>query len=169
MGNKILSLADDWVLKVQQGLIIAATLALAFLMVAEVVLRYWIMKPILGFEEITILMGAWIYFVGSSYAAKQRVYIKGGVASLVLKNHPAALAGINLAAVLLTIIATVAFGYLSASYSYFILSHHRMSSYLRWPMFLWVLSMPVGFCLTIPYLLRDVRDRWAEFLHVRRR
>ena len=51
-------------IRLERALIIFFCLALAGLMVVQVILRYVFVAPFLGFEEVTVLLGLWIYFLG---------------------------------------------------------------------------------------------------------
>ena len=68
LANKfvhVLSRGEALLALVQRSLIIMVGFALAFLMVTEIVLRYWLETPFLGIEETSVLLGLWLYFLGA--------------------------------------------------------------------------------------------------------
>ena len=67
-------------------LMILAGLGLAFLMFAQVIMRYVLESPFTGIEEASILLAVWIYFLGMGYATREREHIHGGIVSLVVKD-----------------------------------------------------------------------------------
>jgi len=159
--NKVLSTSETGLSFLQRALIIVTALALSFLMVAEVILRYWLEMPFLGIEETSVLLGLWLYFLGAAYTTRQGSHIKGGIAALVLKNQKT-LGAVRFGGSLLCTVAGVVFCYYATSYGMYIFSVHRESTYLSWPTIFWVSSMLAGFVLMTLYFLIEAMRRYRE-------
>ena len=143
----------------QRAAIIVVGLGLAFLMVVQIVLRYGLEKPFLGIEETSVLLGLWLYFLGAAYVTRQEAHIKGGVASLVIKN-PVTLEWIRLVGTLLCLAATCIFTYYAYNYAAFTFNIGRKSTYLSWPAIIWVASMLFGFVMMLFYFVLQAIRQW---------
>ena len=154
-----LSRAEAGLAWVQRAAMIVVSLSLAFLMVTQIVLRYGLEKPFLGIEETSVLLGLWLYFLGAAYVTRQEDHIRGGVASLVIKDKRS-LARVRLAGTVLCIAATCLFTYYAYKYSAFTMKIGRKSSYLSWPSILWVSSMLSGFAMMLLYFTLQGLRQW---------
>ena len=139
-------------IKLENGLIIFACVGLAFFMVLQVALRYVFQVPLYGTEEISTLLGLWIYFLGIIHVTRTRQHISSGVFQLFIKSESL------LKALEIFKVALCAFG--SAVFSYFAILYWiqsyesgRSSTYLSWPRTIWVTSMLVGFLLATVFFL----------------
>jgi len=146
-----------------RAMMVFAGLALAILMFAQVILRYVIESPFAGTEEIAILIGVWVYFLGMGYATRVREHIHGGVVSLIVKDaHKIRVIRFINSSV--CVIAACAFGYFAIKYAIFVIDKGRLSLYMQWPKGLWSASMIAGFAMMGGYFLmqavnelRDIR------------
>ncbi|WP_461538539.1 TRAP transporter small permease [Spongorhabdus nitratireducens] len=141
----------DFILR---SLMILAAISLASLMFAQVIMRYMLDSPFAGIEEVTILFGVWIYFLGMGYASKQKEHITGGIVSLLISD-PFKLYLIKLGRSAICIVATIIFGYFACKYAFFVIEKGRSSIYLQWPKGLWSGSMILGFLMMTGYFLID--------------
>lgn len=147
--------------------LIASGLALAGLMFVQVVLRYGFASPLVGIEELSVLFGAWFYFLGIAYVTRNGEHIHGGVLTMAVRK-PAAVRGIRLAMTGLAFVASLAFAYYAIRYVAFELRTGRLSSYMRWPKVWWSASLVFGFAGTAFYLaLQGLRER-ADLRSLRR-
>ncbi len=62
-------------------------LAVAWLMIVEVITRYVLGAPWFGLEEITLICVMWLYMVGASMACRERSHLKADVIQLLVKNQ----------------------------------------------------------------------------------
>jgi TRAP-type C4-dicarboxylate transport system permease small subunit len=157
--SKALSKAERWFAWLQRAAIITVALALAFLMVVQIVLRYGLEMPFLGIEETSVLLGLWLYFLGAVYVTREEAHIKGGIASLVIRN-PIKLAWLRLVGTLLCLVSTCVFSYYAYKYAAFTFNIGRKSSYLSWPTILWVASMLFGFVMMLLYFTLQGIRQW---------
>ncbi len=153
----------DWGFR---ALMIFAGLALAGLMFAQVVMRYGFDSPFAGVEELAILLGVWIYFLGMGYATRVREHIHGGIVSLVVSD-PFKIRLIRFIGSCVCVIAAAVFGYFAIKYSLFVIDKGRLSLYLHWPKGLWSASMIVGFAMMTGYFLLQAIAELRDILRQR--
>lgn len=144
--------------KLLMHLAVFAGLGLALLMFTQVILRYLIESTFAGTEEIAILFGLWVYFLGMGHATKENEHIHGGVVTLLIKN-PLTVQKIHIFGSLICIIAAGVFGFFAIKYSLFVIEKGRSSLYLGWPKGLWSASMIVGFSMMIIFFVRQLFQR----------
>ena len=147
--------------------VIGFGLCLAALMFTQVVLRYVFASPFVGIEELSLLFGAWFYFLGIAYVTRNGEHIHGGILTMVVSSRNAVRA-VRLAMTLLGIAACVLFGYYAISYALFEIETGRLSSYMRWPKGWWSASLIVGFVGTALYMLLQAVNQAVDLaLHLR--
>ena len=155
--------SEDLLFAVQRMLLMAVTLSLPSLMVAVIVMRYWLEIPFLGIEEIAVLLGLWLHFLGAACATREGKHITGGVVELVISS-PRKRSAVKFAASLITFSVCCTIFYFSLDYGKFMIETNRKSIYLGWPSILWAGSMMIGFALMLFYFLlqtiRDWRNIW---------
>ncbi|WP_172327183.1 TRAP transporter small permease [Mangrovicoccus sp. HB161399] len=127
-------------------------LALAGLMFAQVLLRYVFQSPFVGIEEIALLFGVWIYFLGMAYVTRQGEHIQGGILTLVIRDARS-IQAIRIAVTAISIAAAAVLGWYAIQYSLFEIEKGRMSPFMRWPRWLWSSSLVAGFGGMILYLV----------------
>ncbi len=147
--------------------IIAFGLCLAALMFTQVVLRYVFASPFVGIEELSLLFGAWFYFLGIAYVTRNGEHIHGGILTMVVKNRNV-IRGVRLAMTVLGISACAVFGYFAIRYALFEIQTGRLSSYMRWPKGWWSGSLIFGFVATGIYMVLQAANQFADLmLHLR--
>ena len=147
--------------------IIAFGLALAGLMFTQVVLRYAFASPFVGIEELSLLFGAWFYFLGIAYVTRDGEHIHGGILTMVVHN-PTAVQAVRLVVTVLGVGACAIFGYFAIKYALFEIGTGRLSSYMRWPKGLWSASLIFGFVATTIYMVLQAVHQFLD-LQVRLR
>ena len=148
--------------------IIGFGLCLAALMFAQVVLRYVFASPFVGIEELSLLFGAWFYFLGIAYVTRNGEHIHGGILTMVVANRNA-IRAVRLAMTLLGIAACVLFGYFAIKYALFEIQTGRLSSYMRWPKGWWSASLIFGFVGTAVYMVLQATNQAVDLAtHLRR-
>ena len=141
--------------------IIAFGLFLAALMFAQVLLRYVFASPFVGIEEVSLLFGAWFYFLGIAYVTRNGEHIHGGILTMVVSNRNAVRA-VRLVMTLLGIAACIVFGYFAINYALFEIQTGRLSSYMRWPKGWWSASLIFGFTATALYMVLQAVNQFAD-------
>lgn len=148
--------------------IIGFGLCLAGLMFTQVVLRYVFASPFVGIEELSLLFGAWFYFLGLAYVTRNGEHIHGGILTMVVTNQNTVRA-VRLVMTVLSIAACVIFGYYAIKYALFEIQTGRLSSYMRWPKGWWSASLIFGFVGTSTYMVLQAVNQLADLkahLHV---
>lgn len=149
--------------------IIGFGLCLAALMFAQVVLRYVFASPFVGIEELSLLFGAWFYFLGIAYVTRNGEHIHGGILTMVVASRNAVRA-VRLAMTLLGIAACALFGYYAINYALFEIQTGRLSSYMRWPKGWWSASLIFGFVGTAAYMVLQAVNQAVDLtVHLRGR
>ena len=147
--------------RIERALIILFCLALAGLMVFQIVLRYVFLTPFLGIEEVTVLLGLWIYFLGLVHVTRTRQHIGSGVIRLFVRNA-AVLKGVELFKLALCAASSAIFLYFTVLYWLKTDESGRSSTYLSWPTTVWIASMLFGFAVAT---LLFVAHLWRAFGH----
>ena len=141
--------------------IVAFGLCLAGLMFTQVVLRYAFASPFVGIEELSLLFGAWFYFLGIAYVTRDGEHIHGGILTMVVRS-PTAVQAVRLVITVLGVGACVVFGYFAIKYALFEIQTGRLSSYMRWPKGLWSASLIFGFVGTTIYMILQAVHQYLD-------
>ena len=164
----MLTVMLNGLVRLERALIIIFCVALAGLMVFQIVMRYVFVTPFLGIEEVTVLLGLWIYFLGLVHVTRTRQHIGSGVIRLFLENK-AALKALEIFKLALCAVASAIFLYFSVLYWLNTAESGRSSTYLSWPTTVWITSMVFGFAIaTLLFLLhlwRVLSDHEAPIDH----
>ena len=141
--------------------IIVFGLCLAVLMFTQVVLRYVFASPFVGIEELSLLFGAWFYFLGVAYVTRNGEHIHGGILTMVVKKRNTVRA-VRLLMTVLSIAACAVFGYYAIKYALFEIGTGRLSSYMRWPKGWWSASLIFGFVGTVAYMVLQALNQFLD-------
>ena len=141
--------------------IIAFGVCLAVLMFVQVVLRYVFASPFVGIEELSLLFGAWFYFLGVAYVTRNGEHIHGGVLTMVTTNRNTVRL-VRLVMTLLGVAACAVFGYYAIKYALFEIRTGRLSSYMRWPKGWWSASLIIGFSATGIYMVLQAINQLVD-------
>jgi TRAP-type C4-dicarboxylate transport system permease small subunit len=76
--------ALDWA---QQIVMVTTSVAIVLLILVQVVLRYFLMMPLMGVEELACLCGFWLYFTGAANGSRERSHIKADLLNVFIKNE----------------------------------------------------------------------------------
>lgn len=145
----------------------ACGLCLAALMSLQVVLRYVFASPFVGVEELSLLFGAWFYFLGIACVTRKGEHIHGGILTMVV-TRPEAVRSVRLAMTLLGAAAGLVFAWYALRYALFELETGRRSSYMRWPKAWWSASLLVGFSASAATMVLHGVRQWVELASRRR-
>jgi TRAP-type C4-dicarboxylate transport system permease small subunit len=77
------------VLKVLRTLIFICAVVTLVVMIASVIMRYFLHMDFFGYEDIEILFILWMYYLGGAYATWEESHIKGDVVSFFFKSAKA--------------------------------------------------------------------------------
>ncbi len=142
---------------------VLSSMALGLLMAVQVLMRYGLESPFLGIEELAPMLALWAYFLGMIYATRDQDHISGGIVALMIKN-PQTVKLIRFTGSVLCLIATLIFGYFALKFAMFNIDLGRKSVYMRWPKYMWDISMVCGFALMGFYYCLQI---FAEFRDLR--
>jgi TRAP-type C4-dicarboxylate transport system permease small subunit len=150
-----------WLVRVLNVLVALSVAGLAGIMALQVFLRYVVESSFLGIEEISALFGLWLYFMGLALVTARDQHVRGG---LIQEALPPAVRRV-LSAFLMFLSAGICayFFALSLDYLAFLYEGNRRSTFLRWPSFIWALSLSLGLGLSaLISVLRAIRPYRAE-------
>ncbi|MGB1239632.1 MAG: TRAP transporter small permease [Pseudomonadales bacterium] len=135
--------------------LVFALLALTALMAFAVFLRYVLDQAIPAIEELSVLLGLWIYFIAFVVVTRERSHLTGGILDLISlsSRQRALIKGFN---DLVGLCIVAVFGYYAYKYLFFTLKINRSSTNLAWPTAWWVGAAVTGFSLMGVYKLRDL-------------
>ncbi len=145
--------------------LIFLTLFLTGMMAFAVFLRYVLGQSLPAIEEISILVGVWLYFIAMVAVTRERGHLTGGILDLFSLSSRTRrqiktfndLVGLSV----ICVFAWYAYKYLA-----FTLKIHRSSTNLSWPTALWVVSALFGFSFMALYKLRDLfvhEDNYTQY------
>ena len=77
------------VLKALRALIFICAVVALVVMVASVIMRYFLHMDFFGYEDIELLFILWMYYLGGAYATYEETHIKGDVLSFLFKSAKA--------------------------------------------------------------------------------
>ncbi len=142
-----LSSVNGWIRGILRVVVILSVAGLTAMMTSEVILRYLLQWSLMGVEEMSTLFGLWLYYAGFALVSANDQHIRGGLfeefGSSSFRQAAARASSLASAAICLY------FLWLAADYADFILDVNRRSTFLRWPTFLWILSLNVGLLLSV--------------------
>ena len=156
---------EHWIAVILRWAAVLLSIALGFLMAAQVVMRYGLQSPFLGIEELAPMLGLWVYFLGMANATRERDHITGGIINLVFKNEKL-ICCIRMFGTILCLVSTCIFGFYAQKYALFNLSIGRMSPYMGFSKALWDFSMVTGFVLTGFYFVLQFVSEIQQFANI---
>lgn len=135
----------------------ACVLIVAIFVTIESVLRYGFSTSIFGLEEVTLIVGAYAYFVGSACASKDRVQIRVNIIDIVpIPSGTRRI--IDLAMSFIALAVCFIFTYYAFVYCRWVLSAGLIISPLFWSLFVATFSLMLGLGLMgVHYLDQFVR------------
>ena len=142
-----------------RALMVATGLLLTAMMVAEVFLRYVLESPFLGAEELSVLLGLWLFAAGMAYASRENVHIAGGVLA-VLPIGARTRKALKILGMVVCVAVAAIYAYFGFTHTYETFGSSRISAYMRWPFWIWTASLFVGFALMTGYFALGVARAW---------
>ncbi|WP_271271120.1 TRAP transporter small permease [Aliamphritea hakodatensis] len=135
--------------------VVVLSLLLAALMFTAVILRYVLSASFPEVEELSVLVGLWLYFFAMIIVTRERSHLHGGIADL-LNMSDKLRAGIQYMNYLIAFALTSAFAFYTVKYLLFTMKINRTSTSLQWPTAIWVSAAVFGFLLMAMYLSREL-------------
>ena len=148
------------------GMVVLGTLLTA-LVVAEVLLRYFLHLPQLWVEEMCLYLLFWYYLLAAAYATHNRTHMKAGVVHIFLKDKPRVLDYLNVVITLMCLGLSCllsAWSYQVFTWSLFAKPMPRTIQ-LYLPLAYSQASLLVGFALMSLYFLEELVER-VRGLHI---
>jgi C4-dicarboxylate transporter DctQ subunit len=129
-----------------ETIFIGAALAFASaLLFVNVILRYVLLSPIVGAEELCLYLLVWIVFIGSSVAVRTRGHVAIDLLPRALPPPYRKLLAVLVGALVLTFLAV--FFYFSLAHTLSVAASGQVTPIMQAPMWLTYLAMPVGSAL----------------------
>lgn len=145
--------------------LVILTLVLTLLMASAVFMRYALDTAFPAVEEISILVGLWLYFISMVVVTRERGHLTGGILELLDLSVKSRLM-IKRFNDLIGLCVICCFGFYATKYLLFIIKINRVSTNLGWPTALWVSAAIFGFTAMAIYKLRDLfisRDEYTVY------
>lgn len=132
--------------------------ALAALMVVQTVMRYFFSSPFLGFEELAVLAGLWLYALGAAFAAKMNRHVSGGFLNN-FDHESSWMRVIRAGASVICAGVSGVYAWTSVAYTLHQAQIGRVSPYLGWPRWLWTASFGLAFSVMVLWFLVEALKR----------
>lgn len=156
-AGKLISQFWEVPIRVQQAILVGLSLWFVMLVVAEVVLRYFLKMPLMFVEELCVYSILWLYLLGAGYGTYDRSHIKGELIQMLFKSSRVIggfKVGVTVICLGLSSLMSV-WGYQSFMWD---LHAHAETQMLFLPLAYARLSIPVGFALMTIYFLAELID-----------
>lgn len=151
----LLKSADHYFAVASRFCLVFLTLFLTVMMATAVFLRYVMDQSFPAIEELSILVGLWLYFIAIVVVTRERGHLTGGILELLdlSPRHHALIKGFN---DLVGLVVICFFGFYAYKYLFFVMKINRVSTNLSWPTAFWVSAAIAGFTLMAIYKVRDL-------------
>lgn len=144
----------DWF---QQFVMVMTSAAIVILILTQVIMRYVFNIPIMGIEELAVLLGFWLYFTGSSAGARYRTQIKADLLNVLVSNQRT-LFVIKAIAAFITVCLAGIFVQWTVEYFQWSLSTMERSPSLNIPMLYAQAALVVNSILMLLYFVIEFLD-----------
>lgn len=154
----------DWILEeIHQLIIVLTGSAVAILIMVGAFMRYILKMDFYGSEEIILMVGFWLFFVGSMSAAREKSHLNANMVSIFTKNET-----IIMYAELIKDIASLAICGMAIYWSYgywsWVFPLRPKTSVHKIPYYIQQFPMVMSFVIWGVYLIRDTVK---SFINVR--
>lgn len=138
-------------MKFEESVLVICLAVMGLVLTAQILLRYFISAPISWAEELARYLQIWITFLGMGYAFRKKSHI---ALDLLLEKFPKKLSkAITIFNDLVMIVCSAMVIYVAPI---FLSQQHKLSSTLHVPLNLVYGVIPIGFGITILYLIADI-------------
>jgi len=155
-----------FLLHFQRWLLLASSIFVTLIMCLEVTLRYVFKSDLYGTEEIVIIVGFWLYFIGASYGVYDKSHVKADIIPQMLSKKSQAF---------LTVIINLTMSVLCCLFAYWAvgmighsLKYMPRTMGLRIPIVISQFSVLLGYSLMAFYSIFYFLEDFFGFLELRR-
>ncbi len=152
------SLVWQFLVKIQQWLMIISSIFVVLIMCVVVVLRYIFRSDLYGIEEIVIIAAFWLYFIGSSYGVYEKSHVKADIIPQMMSKKAQALLSVIISFTVASL--CILFTYWSTDMISHCLKYMPRTTGLRIPVVIAQFSIFVGYFLmsiySVIYFLEDL-------------
>jgi TRAP-type C4-dicarboxylate transport system permease small subunit len=145
----------------QKMAMVVSSLVILCLVLFQVFLRYVLVKPIMGVEEIATMTGFWLYFMGASWGTAERTHIKADVVSAVIKD-PKKLIWVKVFTAFLSVVLALMMTFWGWEYVVWGYTKKQLSSTLMIPMIYSQVSIFLGAILMVFYFCVEFADYFLQ-------
>lgn len=163
MRRIIFSDLRKWTVRFTEGIVVISSLIVLSAICLQIILRYVFRHPLLGLEEIALMVVLWLWFFGMASASEKSFHISGGlpVTRQSIQNI------MKVAYPFICFIVTLAFCYLAYLYCQFVFKEGITSVALRIPWIYCVLGVFLGLVLNAMYLASEAVTKLRVFRQAR--
>lgn len=143
---------SEWV---ANWIVVISGIAVCGLIFSGAVMRYILHTDFYGSEELILLAAFWLYFMGSTLAAKHNTHIQAEMLDMFVKNktvHDIATVVKYVISLGMCVMASV----WSVQYVIWNINIHMKSNVFRFPLYISVLPIAISFIAWTAYCLRDL-------------
>ena len=152
---EMLKKADGVLEKAENWIVVLTGIAVCVIIFINALMRYIIKSDFYGNEEITLLLAFWLYFTGSSIAAKKNTHINADMISMFTKNERIIEIFHLIRDIIGLAMAAIAFVW-ACQYVWWSADMGAKSPVFKFPMFLSQIPIMVSFFFWTLYMVRDV-------------
>jgi len=154
-----------WVITANEWGVVASSLVMVLAIFTQVILRYVFRHPLLGMEEIAIMVVLWLWFMAIASASERGFHISGGLP--VTRKSVRDI--MDVVYPFICLLVTVVYGYLCYLYCAWVVEAKVISGGLQLP---WILSVSgafLGLVLNTVFLTRESVVKLGAFRRARQR
>ncbi len=159
---RVLNTIDSLFEKLNQYIMIITGVAVTSLILAGAIMRYVLHINFYGQEEIVLLVGFWMYFIGSISAAREKTHLNADMLSLFTKNQKILDGFAIFRDVLSLLICLLAAKWCLAYFGWSFPKNPKTSVY-KIPLYIQKIPMILACLIWTLYLIRDCVRGWLRF------
>lgn len=146
---------DDMIEFIENWIMVITGIGVCVLILAAAFMRYVFHTDFYGYEELTLFCAFWLYFMGSSVAAKKDTHINANMITLFSKNEKV-IAVSSLAKSIVSLAVCSLATYWCYNYVTWSISMNAKSNVFKLPNAIAQIPMFISFVMWTIYLIRDV-------------
>jgi len=141
--------------KCENGIVIVTGIVVCLIIFGNAILRYLFKLDFYGNEEIILFFAFWLYFTGSSIAAKKRTHINADMVSMFTKNIKI-INSFHLIRDVINMLMTIIASVWSCQYVMWSASMGAKSPVFKLPMLISQIPIMLSFFIWTCYAVRDL-------------
>ena len=146
---------DSIIEQISNWLLVITGIAVCVLIFAGAVMRHVFHSDFYGSEELILVAAFWLYFIGSSMAAKHDTQIRAEMLDMIIKNKTL-LSIANIVKYIINLAMSTIASIWSIQYVLWNINMNVKSNVFRFPVAFAVLPIAISFVLWAIYCLRDL-------------